>query len=184
MSGRVTQILEELRADTPGAREALLEAVYDELKRLATSKIAGERPGHTLQPTALVHEAYLSLLGGDSDWKDRSHFFATAAKVMRQILVDAARARRALKRGGGRRRVSWREGPGTAWQPDADEVLAVHEALEKLEALDERSCRVVELRFFAGLTVAETAAVMGVSERTVYGRWEHARTWLFREIGS
>ena len=183
MGGDITRILDDLRREAPGAREALLEAVYDELKRLAAAQLRSERSGHTLQPTALVHEAYLRLLGGDArGFSDRGHFFGAAATVMRRILVDFARSRKSQKRGGGRVRVTWADAEQPL-EPSPAEILAVHDALEKLEALDPRMSRVVELRFFAGLTAEEAAAAMNVSVRTLYGLWEHARAWLYREIG-
>ena len=179
----MTRILEDLRNESPGARDALLRAVYVELKQIAAKRLRGERSDHTLQPTALVHEAYLSLLGErGGDFRDRSHFFAAAAKVMRQILVDRARSHKALKRGGGRVRVTWKEGAAADWRPTSEEIVAVHDALERLEAVDPVRAQVVELRFFAGLTVAEAASVLGLSERSVYAKWEYARTWLFREL--
>lgn len=182
MAGRVTQILEELRRDTPGAREALLEAVYDELKRLAASKIAGERPDHTLQPTALVHEAYLKLMGGESrDFEDRSHFFGSAARAMRSILVDFARQRLSAKRGGAIAKITLDDSDQPV-DKDTGEILAVHEALEKLEEIDPERSRIVELRFFGGLAMDEIAAVLGVTERTVYRSWNTARAWLFKEM--
>ena len=183
MASRVTQILAELRAGDVDARTRLLDAVYEELRRIAASNLRHERPGHTLQPTALAHEAYVALLGErKGNFEDRAHFLSAAAKVMRSILIDFARARRAQKRGGGRVRITWRADLMGNWSPGPDEILAVHEALETLEAIDPRRSQIVELRFFAGMTMKETAAVMGVSERTAYGLWEHARAWLFREL--
>jgi RNA polymerase sigma factor (TIGR02999 family) len=180
---RVTELLRELREGAPGAGESLFRVVYGELHRLAAAQMRRERPGHTLQPTALVHEAYLRLMGSpDAPWRDRSHFLCAASRAMRAILVDFARRRGALKRGGGRRRITFDEGLGTEPRTP-DDVLSVHEALVKLEAVDPQGSRVVELRFFGGLTVAETARVMEVAESTVYLAWEHARAWLYREIG-
>lgn len=182
MGGDITRILDELRRGAPGAGEALLERVYTELKGLAAAQMRRERPGHTLQPTALVHEAYVRLLGpGAPAFEGRAHFFGAAAKAMRRILVDSARAHRAQKRGGLGGRVTWSE-ETPAWAPSPDEILAVHDALEKLEAIDPRMSRVVELRFFSGLTAEEAAAAMGISVRGGYELWEHARAWLFREI--
>ncbi|MDH3593173.1 MAG: sigma-70 family RNA polymerase sigma factor [Planctomycetota bacterium] len=185
MAGRITQVLEELSRGTPGAREELLQLVYDELKRLAEIQMNDQRPGHTLQPTALVNEAYLRLLGeGKSkEWEGRAHFFRTAARAMRSILVDFARARAALKRGGDAAKITFDE--GLVGSDEATyQVLAVHDALQRLEERDPDMSRVVELRFFCGLTVEETGRVMGMSERSVYHVWEHARAWLFREISS
>jgi RNA polymerase sigma factor (TIGR02999 family) len=180
----VTEVLAELRRDTPGARDELLQLVYSELRRLAESQMRRQPKGHTLQPTALVHEAYLKLLGGDdAPWSDRSHFLTAAARAMRSILVDFARGRAALKRGAGKRPITLDE-DAHAGQHASDEVIAVHEALEKLTEIDPQGGRVVELRFFGGLTAEETAKSMGVAESTVYRSWEHARSWLFREIAS
>ncbi len=182
MEGDITRILDELGRDAPGAEEALLERVYDELKGLAETQMRRERQGHTLQPTALVHEAYLRLLGDkDASFEDRAHFFGAAARVMRRILVDIARARATQKRGGDRVRVTW-DGAASSGAPSAEDVLAIHDALEKLERADPSLSRVVELRFFAGLTGDETAAVMGLSRRRVVAQWELARAWLFREF--
>ena len=180
----VTEALEALRQGSPGAQEQLIRILYAELHRLAASQMNRQRRGHTLQPTALVNEAYLRLMGvAEPAWKDRAHFLTAAARAMRSVLVDFARRRGALKRGGGKRNVTLDEG-STAGAHAMEEVVAIHEALEKLEALDAQAGQVVELRFFAGLSMKEAAQVMGVSERTVYHAWEHARAWLYREIGS
>lgn len=179
----LTRILTSVGEGDENAAARLLPLVYDELRRLARRRMANEPPDHTLLPTALVHEAYLRLLGTTPDWRDRSHFLATAARAMRSILVDCARSRLALKRGGDRVRVSLdpdAQAGGRPWE----EILAVHEALDRLHALDPESGRVVELRFFGGLTFEETARVMGIAERSVYRSWEYARMWLFREIGA
>ena len=179
---RVTEVLRDLREGAPNAGEELFRIVYGELHRLAESHMRRQRPGHTLQPTALVNEAYLRLMGTPSArWKDRSHFLSAASRAMRSILVDFARRRGAKKRGGGMRRVTLDVGVADAPHTSED-VLAVHEALVKLEAVDPQGSRVVELRFFGGLTAAETARVLEVAESTVYLAWEHARAWLFREI--
>jgi RNA polymerase sigma factor (TIGR02999 family) len=179
---RVTEVLRELRAGAPEAKEELFRIVYDELHRLASAQMRRQRRDHTLQPTALVHEAYLRLMGGpDAPWKHRAHFFGAASRAMRSILVDFARSRRAQKRGGGKGRIPIDERVPSEPR-DPDDVIAVHEALEKLEAIDPQGSRVVELRFFGGLTAAETARVLEVAESTVYRAWEHARTWLYREI--
>lgn len=178
----VTETLRELREGTPGADRELFRIVYGELHRIATRHMRRQRPDHTLQPTALVNEAWLRLMGGpDGGWKDRSHFLSCASRAMRSILVDFARRRGARKRGGDWHRVEL--GDGVSDRPRSpDDVIAVHEALTKLEEIDPQGCRVVELRFFGGLTAAETARVLEVAESTVYLAWEHARTWLYREI--
>jgi len=181
-SGTVTHVLEKVHQGTPGAKEELFRIVYGELKRLAAAKMKREPSDHTLQPTALVHEAYLSLMGkGSPEYENSSHFFGSAAKAMRSILVDFARSRAYLKRGGGRKRVTLDDDRAVAPQ-EAEEIVAVHEALEKLEQVDPERARVVELRFFGGLSVEETAAVLGVTDRTVYRSWNTARTWLYREM--
>jgi RNA polymerase sigma-70 factor (ECF subfamily) len=180
--GPLTEVLDACRRGAPGAADALYRGAYEELRRLAVACLRRERPGHTLQPTALVHEAYLRLVGTQA-WQDRGHFFAAAARAMREILVDHARARRALKRGGGRTRLPLGDAPAPEREP-WEEVLAVHEVLPRLEALDPLKARVVELRFFGGLDVEQTSHVLGVSERTVHRAWEHARAWLFRELSA
>lgn len=165
--------------------EELLPLVYDELRQLARKYLSRERPGHTLQPTALVHEAYIKLVDQSRvDWKGRTHFFAVGAKVMRNLLIDHARARGRDKRGGGRRRVTLAEGftPFAGGELDIDQLLAVNEALDRLAELDQRQARVVELRYFGGLTVPEVALVLGMSQRTIEGDWTHARAWLKREF--
>jgi len=182
--GRVTELLGALRRNEPGARDELLSIVYAELRRLADLQMRGQPESHTLQPTALVHEAYLRLMGGSEvPWGDRAHFLTAAARAMRSILVDFARRRKTLKRGGDRKRVRL-DGAAPTGEHAAEEILAVHEALEKLETIDAQGSQIVQLRFFGGLTVAETAEVLGVVESTVYRLWEHARTWLYREIAS
>ncbi len=161
--------------------------VYDELRSLARRYMRSERREHTLQPTALVHEAYLRLVDRPRvDWRGRTHFFAVGARVMRHLLIDHARGRGRKKRGGGRYRVTltdWRAAGGEAGL-DPGELLDLDAALEKLARVDEREARVVELRFFAGLTVAEVAHALGVSKRTVEQDWTHARAWLRRELAA
>jgi len=185
---RITAIITGLSADggvRPQAADELLPLVYDQLRRLARRLLSRERPGHTLQPTALVHEAYLKLVDQTRvDWKGRTHFFAAGAQAMRHILVDHARGRGRAKRGGGWNRVTLGEdaAPFADGGLDADELLALDEAMQRLAKLDERSARVVELRFFGGLTVPEVAHVLAVSTRTVEGDWTHARAWLNREL--
>ena len=162
--------------------DSLLPIVYQELRRLAASYLRRERPGQTLQPTALVHEAYLRLMKDKPGrWQNRAHFCAIAAHSMRQILIERARARGAQKRGGARQRVTLDEGllPGAERSID---LIALDEALERLAAFDARKVRVIELRFFAGLTVEEAAQVLNVSPDTVARDWRMARTWLLREL--
>jgi len=185
---RVTQIVAELGArqgDSTRSTEELFHLVYDELRRMARGLMAGERRGHTLQPTALVHEAYVRLVDqSHASWQGRAHFLAVGARVMRHILVDHARAHGREKRGGGWQKVTLAEGvlPGVEPNLDPDQLLALDQALEKLSQLDEREAHVVELRYFAGLTVAEIAEFLGVSKRTVEADWTHARAWLLREL--
>jgi len=168
-----------------GDREALdrlVPLVHDELRRVARKRMAGERAGHSLQPTALVNEAYLRLVDLQRiQWQDRAHFFAMAARVMRRVLVDLARATRNQKRGGGAQRVTLIESRAAAKEPTY-ELIALDDALEALAKVDERMSRVVELRYFAGLTVEETAEVLGVSRMTVIRDWQMSRDWLKREI--
>lgn len=163
-------------------RNALAERVYPELRELAASLMARERAGHTLQPTALVNEAWIRLVDGQRvRIEGRAHFFGVAARCMRQVLVDHARARSAAKRGGDRQRVTLDEGMLSAMDADI-ELIALDDALVKLSALDERAARVAEMRLFAGMTVPEVATELGVSPRTVDGDWATARLWLSREL--
>jgi RNA polymerase sigma factor (TIGR02999 family) len=178
----VTRILSALEHGDPSAAEQLLPLVYDEQRKLAAAKVAHEAPGQTLQATALVHEACLRLLDGDQarSWNSRGHFFGAAAEAMRRILVERARHKRSLKAGGGRRQ----ELPDIelpAAGPHLD-LLALHEALAKLEQRDKRRAELVKLRFFAGLTIAEVAEVLGVSASTADNDWAYARSWLRLEI--
>lgn len=163
----------------------LMELVYDELRAIAAEQLRHERVGHTLQPTALVHEAYLRLAKLDRiNWQDRTHFHVTAAAVIRRVLVDHARARLTSKRGGGSERITLSEHNTPIVDPNAViDVLALDEAMKKLHALAERKCRVVELRYFGGLTIQETAAALGVGTTTVEDDWAFARAWLRRELG-
>jgi RNA polymerase sigma-70 factor, ECF subfamily len=181
-AGEITRLLGEVRAGNRDAESQLVEAVYPELRRLAGHLLQGERPGHTLQATALVNEAYLRLLGrADLDWKDRVHFFAAAAQSMRRILVDYARMRKAAKRPGARQQVELTD---VLLISDGrlDDLIAVDELLTRLAQLDARQCRIVELRFFGGLTEDEVAEVLGIGVRTVSREWEHARAWLHGEL--
>lgn len=178
----VTVVLEQMRKGEKGAADKLLPLVYDEFRALARHYLAQERANHTLQPTALVHEAYMKLVDQTRvDWQGRSHFFAVAAQAMRRILVDHARSRQRDKRGGGRARVVLDEDVALSPQKDED-VLALDEALEKLATLDPRQAKVVELRFFGGMSVEEVAEALNVSKRTVEGDWTFARAWLSREL--
>jgi len=178
----VTQVLAQLRDGDQRAADKLLPMVYDEFRALARHYLGQERANHTLQPTALVHEAYLKLVDQTRvDWQGKSHFFAVAAQAMRRILVDHARSRQRDKRGGGRARVALDEAVALSPQKDED-VLALDEVLERLGKLDPRQAKVVELRFFGGMSVEEVAQALGVSKRTVEGDWTFARAWLAREL--
>jgi RNA polymerase sigma factor (TIGR02999 family) len=183
----VTRLLLGRNARGDGGADAsrrLFELVYDELRRLAASLMRRERAEHTLQPTALVHEAFLRLVGATHiEWQDRTHFMGIAARAMRQILVDHARRHGAAKRGGGLTRVTL-TGAELVASHDAVEILELHEALERFAALDRRAAQVVELRVFGGLSVQETSHLLEVSPRTVDGDWAVARMWLTRELGS
>ncbi len=177
----VTRILHAIDAGDPQAAERLLPLVYHELRRMAAARMAAERPGHTLDATGLVHEAYLRLVDGQR-FEGRGHFFAAAAEAMRRILVEAARRRAALKRGGTAGRVPL-EGLDVSAQGDDDRLLAVHEALDGLAVADPDAAALVKLRFFAGLTAVEAAEAMGLSVRSAHDLWAYARSWLRREIG-
>ncbi len=176
----VTQILSAIERGDPNAAEQLLPLVYDELRRLAAKRLASEKPGQTLQATALVHEAYLRLVGGGQaeGWDGRGHFFAAAAETMRRILVDRARHKQTEKAGGGRRRLDLDKVEPALVQPDGDDLLALDEALRQLELEDPRKAELVKLRFFAGLTVEQAAAALGVSTSTAEKDWAFARSWL------
>jgi RNA polymerase sigma factor (TIGR02999 family) len=176
------QLLLAWRSGEPTALDQMLPLVYDELRRLAAGYLRRERPEHTLQPTALVHEAYLRLLGQKQvDWRNRAHFLGVAAGVMRRILVNHARDRRAAKRPGDRDQVSLSLLADERVTPDVD-VIALEEALEGLAGRDPRMARVVELRFFGGLTMEEIAEVLEISRATVERDWNFARTWLYAAI--
>jgi len=180
--GEVTRLLQEVRAGSHGAEDRLVELVYKELRRLAASYLRREASDHTLQPTALVHEAYLRLARMEQmDWQSRSHFFGVAAKLMRNILVDHARAQQAEKRGQGFTIVGLDEA-FVATPGKAPQILALDEALDRLAGLDARQSRIVELRFFSGLNEEETGHVLGISSRTVKRDWRSAKAWLFREL--
>lgn len=177
----VTRILEEIRNGDHDAIDRLLVAVYDELRRLAARRLARERPGQTLQATALVHEAYLRLLGADAHWENSAHFFAAAAEAMRRILVEAARRKGRLKHGGGRPTQEIDETDAIV-TPDALDIIALDEALEKLAGEDRIKADLVKLRYFAGLTVEEAGRILGISRATADRYWTFARTWLQYEI--
>ncbi|MBX7221991.1 MAG: sigma-70 family RNA polymerase sigma factor [Blastocatellia bacterium] len=178
----LTQLLLEWSNGNAAARDKLMPVVYDELRRLASYYLRAERVDHTLQTTALVHEAYLRLINWQNiQWQNRAHFFALAAHIMRNILVDHARANRAVKRGGWEPAVTLDQAAVVS-QEWAGELLALHDALAELELLAPQQSRIVELRFFGGLTVEETAEVLKVSPRTVKREWSTARAWLLREL--
>lgn len=180
----VTRILAELRQGDRAAANELLPLVYAELRRLAVQRMSREQPGHTLQPTALVHEAYLRLVGDDAQgWDGRGHFFAAAAEAMRRILIDNARQRNRLKRGGELERRELGDHDALALVDDVDGLLDLDAALTKLALVEPEMARLVELRYFAGLTVEETAEALGSSPRTVKRDWAYARAWLGRELG-
>src|SRR5579871_5733122 len=175
----VTRILSGIEAGDPHAAEQLLPLVYDELRKLATQKLAQEKPGQTLQATALVHEAYLRLVVGEKaqHWDSRGHFFVAAAEAMRRILVEQARRRKAAKRGGQAGREELQESAIVAPEP-AEDVLAVNDALEHLSTIDPVAADLVRLRFFAGLNMSEAADALGMSVRSAQGIWAFARAWL------
>lgn len=180
-SGEVTQLLKAMRGGDSSAAEHLLPLVYAELHRLAQAYMRRERPDHTLQATALINEAYLRLVGEDIDWNSRAHFIGLAAHVMRQVLVDYARAHAAQRRAGGRQRVEMEDDLAIA--PERlDEVVWLDEALKLLAAENARQGRVVELRYFGGLSVEEIAGILEVSPRSVKRDWSLARIWLFRHM--
>lgn len=183
MATQVTRLLNELAGGTQNASEQLLPLIYDELRRLARSRMARERPGQTLQATALVHEAYLRLVGdADIGWDSRGHFFAAAAEAMRRILIDRARRRGRQRHGGGLAKATLDEGVIAGAQPREEDVEALDQALARLETQDAKMAQVVKLRYFAGLTVDETAAAMDAAPRTVNRLWTAARVWLHREM--
>ena len=179
----VTRILLQIESGDPSAAESLLPLVYEELRKLVTAKVAHEKPGQTLQATALVHEAYLRLVGkGDADcWESRGHFFAAAAKAMRRILVDNARQKKRLKHGGDWSRVKLEDVPLIVPHVRED-LLSLDAALDKLKQVDGTAAEVIQLRYFAGLTVAEAANCLDISPRSAERAWTYARAWLRREI--
>jgi RNA polymerase sigma factor (TIGR02999 family) len=180
----VTRILAAIEQGDPRAADQLLPLVYDELRRLAVGRLAHEKPGQTLQPTALVHEAYLRLVESDParTWDGRGHFFAAAAEAMRRILVENARRKRTRKHGGDRRRADLDLEALVAPEPEMD-LLALDAALDRLAESDPQKARLVELRYFAGLTGDQAAAILGVSSSSVDRQWVYIRAWLRRELG-
>ena len=182
----LTHVLSAAQKGDPRAAEQLLPLVYDELRKLAAARLAHERPGHTLQATALVHEAWLRVAADNPQtWNGRGHFFGAAAEAMRRILIDHARRKRAVRHGGQMERV--KAGDGGAAEIAAptgndDEMLAVHESLDRLAAHDPRKAELVKLRYFVGLSIEETAEALGISEATAKRDWVYARAWLLREI--
>ncbi len=179
---QVTRLLNAIEQGDPQASSQLLPLVYDELRQLAAYKLAHEAPGQTLQPTALVHEAYLRLVGGDKDphWDNRKHFFAAAAEAMRRILVEQARRKQATKHGGGRQRVPLAEFHRVAESPE--DLLDLDDALNRFAAEEPDKARLVQLRFFAGLSTAEAAAALSISIATAERWWTFARAWLYSEL--
>ena len=178
----VTRLLDAIGQGDAGAVAQLLPLVYDELRRLAAQRMAQEKPGQTLQATALVHEAYLRLVGeGDFEWDNRRHFFAAAAEAMRRILVDQARRKRRVRHGGGKQRIDLDEAYSLV-QPPSDDLLALDEAIARLTSINPVRAEVVKLRFFAGLTMPEVARTLGISLPTAERYWAFARTWLFTEL--
>jgi RNA polymerase sigma factor (TIGR02999 family) len=179
----MTRILSAIESGDGQAANELLPLVYDELRRLAAAKLAQERPGHTLSATALVHDAYMRLVDIEEcrRWNGRTHFFAAAAEGMRRILVDRARQKKSQKHGGARTRVEFRE-EALAAAEDCDEILAVHEALDGLATVDPQAAQLVKLRYFAGLSIDETAGMLNISPRSADRLWSYARAWLQRAV--
>jgi RNA polymerase sigma factor (TIGR02999 family) len=178
----VTQLLQAIEQGDPKAAGELLPLVYDELRKLAACRMANEAPGQTLQPTALVHEAWLRLGGApDQAWDSRAHFFGAAAEAMRRILIENARRKRALRHDAGRAHLDLQALEIAAPAPD-DQMLAIDEALNKLAALDKEKAELVKLRFFVGMTIEEAATVLAISEATAKRWWIYARAWLYAEV--
>ncbi|MSU49767.1 MAG: sigma-70 family RNA polymerase sigma factor [Opitutus sp.] len=181
----ITHAISAIQNGEPRAAAQLLPLVYDELRKLAAQRLAQERPGQTLQATALVHEAWLRIAGGDPQtWNGRGHFFGAAAEAMRRILIDNARRKLAVRHGGGLKRVDVNGGGTEVAAPvgNDDELLAVHDALDRLAVQDARKAELVKLRYFVGLTIEEAAEALGMSEATAKRDWVYARAWLRREI--
>lgn len=183
-SNQVTQLLMDWSRGDRAALDQLMPLVYQELRKLASSYLKSERPQHTLQPTALIHEAYLRMIGQDMpEWQSRAHFFGVAARLMRQILVEHARTRHALKRGGDQQRIPLDDAPQVFAPDDATQLLALNDALTKLAAFDERKSRILEMRAFGGMGVEETALALGLSDTTVKREMRLAQAWIRRELG-
>ncbi len=182
-TGEVTQLLNELEGRHQEATPRLFELLYKELRKLAQHYLNSERPDHTLQATALVHEAYVKLVGSDPHWRNRTHFFAIASSAMRRVLVDQARAKHAAKRPHPQQRVDFDEAPLLA-NENFDEILALDQALERLSKLDATQARIVELRYFGGMTAEETALALGISLSSVSRDWVVAKAWLHAELSS
>jgi RNA polymerase sigma factor (TIGR02999 family) len=183
-SNQVTQLLLDWSRGDRAALDELMPLVYQELRKLASGYLRSERPDHTLQPTALIHEAYLRMIGKDMpQWQSRAHFFGIAARLMRQILVDHARTRHAAKRGGDQQKISLDDAPQVFDQSDAAGLLALDDALTKLAAFDERRSRILEMRAFGGMSVEDTALALRVSEATVKREMRLAQAWIRRELG-
>ena len=177
----VTRLLEAVGRGDEGAYDRLVPAIYDRLRELAAARMRGERAGHTLQPTALVNEAWMRLVGDEAQWDGRGHFYGAAAEAMRRVLIDHARKKGAEKRGGDVHRVTLHELNVASDEPDLD-VLALHEALEALEEMDGRLAQVVRLRYFGGFTTEEVAGILDVSPATVKRDWRYARAWLLERM--
>jgi RNA polymerase sigma factor (TIGR02999 family) len=180
----VTRILSAIEQGDPHAAEKLLPLVYDELRKLAAQRLAQEKPGHTLEATALVHEAYLRLVDADQapHWDGRGHFFAAAAEAMRRILIDQVRRKRRPKHGGDRKRLDLNEGLSLSQGADDDDLLALDEALTKLALEEPAKAELVKLHFFAGLTLEEAGRIVGIAPRTAKRHWAYARAWLYAAV--
>lgn len=184
-TGEITQLLKRLQPESHEAREQLLPLIYDELRHIARSRMRNERAGHTLSPTALVHEAYLRLFNDEAPrLEDRRAFYAAASETMRRVLVDYARSRKRLKRGEGKPHVPLEEAEAFLTERQADEVLALQEALVRLGEIDQRALEVLQHRFFTGLTMEEIGKLQGVSAKTVQRTWVAARAWLRKEVAA
>ena len=182
MESDVTRILKAIKAGSGEATDELLPIVYNELRELAAKKLRNESSGNTLQPTALVHEAYLRLIGSEGDdWENRGHFFAAAAEAMRRILIDRARARKSQKKGGDAKQLSL-DGLTEISLEKADELIALDEALDELASVDSTKADLVKLRFFVGLNMEESALALGISLRTAERNWAYAKAWLHRQL--